>query len=70
MKSNSFSELSKSFKAKHIINYIETIKVIEERFDALNNAINKKIQKTYASLIKVIFSYFQIDNYYLQIQYF
>ena len=46
IKSNSFSELSKSFKAnKHIINYIETIKVIEERFDALNNAINNKKYK-------------------------
>lgn len=46
IKSNSFSELSKSFKAnKHIINYIETIKVIEDRFDALNNAINNKKYK-------------------------
>ena len=46
IKNNSFSELSKSFKAnKHIINYIETIKVIEERFAALNNAINNKKYK-------------------------
>jgi len=46
-KNNSFSELSKSFKAnKHIIHYLETLKVIEERFKVIKNAIdNKKYKK-------------------------
>lgn len=44
--SNSFHDLAKSFKeTKHIIHYLETISIIEERYKILKNAIDEKKYK-------------------------
>lgn len=45
--SNSFADIAKSFKEQeHIIHYLETISIIEERYKILKNAIdNKKYKK-------------------------
>lgn len=45
--SNSFEDIAKSFKEyDHIIHYLETISIIEERYEILKNAIdNKKYKK-------------------------
>lgn len=45
--SNSFADIAKSFNEhEHIIHYLETISIIEERYEILKNAIdNKKYKK-------------------------
>lgn len=45
--SNSFTNIAKKFKeSEHIIHYIETIKIIENRFEVLKKAIDDKKFKT------------------------
>jgi hypothetical protein len=44
--SNSFADIAKSFKEHdHIIHYLETINIIEDRFKSLKNAIDNKKYK-------------------------
>ena len=45
--SNSYTDIAKKFKeSEHIIHYIETIKIIENRFEVLKKAIDDKKYKT------------------------
>ena len=44
--SNSFDDLATIFKGnKHIIHYIKTIQIIENRYESLKNAIDNKRYK-------------------------